>query len=335
MKEKPKEEEKKGEKSEKNEEKEQNKLLSIEDLPGVGPATAEKLKEMGFQTVESIAVASIGELKDAGLTDTSAEKIINAARERMKMGFETGLEYMEKRKGVGRILTGSKELDNLLGGGIETGSITEFYGQFGSGKTQIALQAAVNVQLPVEKGGLNGTAVFIDTEGTFRPERIMQMAAAKNLDPKEALKNIMVARAYNSDHQILLAEKAAEIADEKNVRLVVVDSLTSHFRSEYSGRGELTPRQQKLNRHLHSLQRDLADMHNIAVIVTNQVMANPGMMFGDPTTPIGGNIVGHLSTYRVYLRKSKGNKRIGRLVDSPCLPEGECVFEVGPNGISD
>lgn len=334
MKEKPKED-KSAEKPEKNEEKVQTKTSSIEDLPGVGPATAEKLREMGFQTVESIAVASIGELKDAGLTDTSAEKIINAARESLKMGFETGLEYMEKRKAVGRILTGSKELDNLLGGGIETGSITEFYGQFGSGKTQIGLQATVNVQLPVDKGGLNGTAVFIDTEGTFRPERVMQMAAAKNLDPKEVLKNIMVARAYNSDHQMLLAEKAGEIAEERNVRLVVVDSLTSHFRSEYSGRGELAPRQQKLNRHLHSLQRDLADMHNIAVIVTNQVMSNPGMMFGDPITPIGGNIVGHLSTYRVYLRKSKGNKRIARLVDSPCLPEGECVFEVTANGIGD
>jgi len=334
MKEKPKED-KSTEKQEKNEEKVQAKTSSIEDLPGVGPATAEKLREMGFQTVESIAVASIGELKDAGLTDTSAEKIINAARESLKMGFETGLEYMEKRKAVGRILTGSKELDNLLGGGIETGSITEFYGQFGSGKTQIGLQAAVNVQLPVEKGGLNGTAVYIDTEGTFRPERIMQMAASKNLDHKEVLKNIMVARAYNSDHQMLLAEKAGEIAEGRNVRLLVVDSLTSHFRSEYSGRGELAPRQQKLNRHLHSLQRDLADMHNIAVIVTNQVMSNPGMMFGDPTTPIGGNIVGHLSTYRIYLRKSKGNKRIARLVDSPCLPEGECVFEVTANGICD
>jgi len=321
-------------KSEEKIEKEE-KALSIEDLPGVGPATAEKLREMGFHTVESIAVASIGELKEAGLTDISAEKIINAARESLKMGFETGLEVMEKRKAVGKISTGSKELDNLLGGGIETGAITEFFGQFGSGKTQIALQAAVNVQLPVEKGGLNGTAVFIDTEGTFRPERIMQMAAAKGLDPKEALKNIMVARAYNSDHQMLLAEKAGEIAEEKNVRLVVIDSLTSHFRSEYSGRGELAPRQQKLNRHLHSLQRDLADMHNIAVVVTNQVMTNPGMMFGDPTTPIGGNIVAHLSTYRVYLRKSKGNKRIARLIDSPYLPEGECVFEVGPDGISD
>lgn len=334
MKEKTKEEERKVEKSERAEEKGQ-KILSIEDLPGVGPATAEKLREMGFQTVESIAVASIGELKDAGLTDTSAEKIINAAREGLKMGFETGLELMERRKILGRIQTGSKELDNLLGGGIETGSITEFYGQFGSGKSQIAFQATVNVQLPVEKGGLNGTAVFIDTEGTFRPERIIQMASAKNLDPKEVLKNIMVARAYNSDHQMLLAEKAAEIAEEKNVRVVVIDSLTSHFRSEYSGRGELAPRQQKLNRHLHSLQRDLADMHNVAVIVTNQVMANPVIVFGDPTTPIGGNIVGHLSTYRLYLRKSKGNKRIARLIDSPCLPEGECVFEVGANGITD
>ncbi|MFN3527614.1 MAG: DNA repair and recombination protein RadA, partial [Candidatus Altarchaeaceae archaeon] len=265
----------------------------------------------------------------------TAQKIINAARESLKMGFESGLEYFEKRKDVGKISTGSKELDNLLGGGVETKAITEFYGQFGSGKTQIALQLSVNVQLPKEKGGLNGTAVYIDTEGTFRPERIMQLATAVGLDPKEALKNIMVARAYNSDHQILLAEKCAEIADEKNVKLLVIDSLTSHFRSEYSGRGELAPRQQKLNRHLHDLQRNVADMHNIAVVVTNQVMANPGVLFGDPTSPIGGNIVGHLSTYRVYLRKSKGNKRIARLVDSPHLPEAECVFEVTAEGIRD
>lgn len=330
-----KEKEKKPAAGEKVEEKNLNLRMDIENLSGVGPATAEKLKSMGFHTIESIAVASIGELKDAGLTEVAAEKIISSARECLKMGFENGMEILEKRKKVGKIKTGSVELDNLLGGGVETQSITEFFGQFGSGKTQIALQLSVNVQLPPEKGGLNGTAIYIDTEGTFRPERIMQLAAAKNLDPKQTLKNIYVARAYNSDHQMLLAEKAAEIAEEKNAKLVVIDSLTSHFRADYSGRGELTPRQQKLNRHLHDLQRNLADLHNLAVVVTNQVLSNPGLLFGDPTTPAGGNIVAHLSTYRVYLRKSKGNKRIARLIDSPYLPEAECVFEVVAEGIRD
>ncbi|MCD6522597.1 MAG: DNA repair and recombination protein RadA [Candidatus Diapherotrites archaeon] len=200
--------------------------------------------------------------------------------------------------------------------------------------TQLALQLCANVQLPPEQGGLNGSALFIDSEGTFRPERLEQMAKAIGLDPKKVLENTFVARAYNSDHQMLIAEKAEEIIEEKNIRLIVVDSLTSAFRAEYVGRGSLADRQQKINRHMHTLHK-LALLHNIAVVVTNQVMANPGLLFGDPTTPIGGNIVGHKSTYRIYLRRSQGGKRIARLVDSPCLPDGECVFKVTENGIED
>ncbi len=309
--------------------------MEIEDLPGIGPSTAEKLREEGFLTVEAIAAASVGDLKEAGVGDAAALKLIKAAQKAAEIGFVTGIDVREKRKSVGRLTTCSKELNNLLGGGVETQAITELFGEFGSGKTQIAHQFAVTVQLPEEKGGLNGSAVYIDTENTFRPDRIEAMAIGLDLDPEEVLKNIQVARAYNSDHQMLLVEKAAEMAKEKNIRFVAVDSLTSHFRAEYNGRGELAGRQQKLNRHMHELQRKLADLHNIAVVVTNQVMANPAMMFGDPTTPIGGHIVGHASTFRVRLRKSKGNKRIARLIDSPNLPEGECVFEVTGEGVRD
>jgi DNA repair protein RadA len=161
------------------------------------------------------------------------------------------------------------------------------------------------------------------------------MAKALKLDPNEVLGNIQIARAYNSDHQMLLAEKAAEISKDKNIKLVIVDSLVAHFRAEYTGRGTLADRQQKLNRHMHVLQRKIADLHNAAVIVTNQVMSRPDILFGDPTSPVGGNIVGHHSTFRVYLRKSKGNKRIAALIDSPNMPEGECVFEVTTDGIKD
>jgi len=309
--------------------------MEIEELEGVGKAIAEKLKEAGYSSIEAIATASIGQLKDVGLGDAVATKIINSARDSLKMGFESGLDFLEKRKQVGKLTTGSKELDKLFGGGIETQAITELFGKFGSGKTQIAHQLAVNVQLPKDKGGLNGNAIYIDTENTFRPERIQQMAEAAGLDPKKVLKNIQVARAYNSDHQMLLAEKASEIAGQNSVKLVVIDSLTAHFRAEYTGRGTLADRQQKLNRHMHVLQRKIADLHNAVVLVTNQVMANPTIMFGDPTSPIGGNIVGHHSTFRVYLRKSKGNKRIAHLIDSPSLPESECVFEVTTGGIID
>ena len=309
--------------------------MDIEELKGVGSATAEKLREAGFRTIEAIAVASPLELKEiAGIGEGAAIRIINAAREALNMGFMTGVEVLEKRKTMKKITTGSKELDNLLGGGVETQAITELFGEFGSGKTQICHQLAVNIQLPEDKGGIGKTAIYIDTENTFRPERIIQMAQAYDLEPEKVLENIIVARAYNSDHQMLIVEKSEEIIKERNVGLIVVDSLTSHFRSDYSGRGMLADRQQKLNRHMHTLQR-MADIYNLAVVVTNQVMARPDFFFGDPTAPIGGHIVGHCSTFRVYLRKSKGGKRVARLIDSPSLPEGEAIFTVLAEGIRD
>ncbi len=307
----------------------------IESLPGVGEKTLEKLKESGYADLMSIAAASSGELSTAtGVGEETAGKIIAAAREKLEMGFEPATKILKKREMVGRITTGSKSLDQLLGGGVETQSIIEAHGAFGSGKSQLAHQLAVTVQLPPEKGGLGGKAIFIDTEQTFRPERVIEMAKALGMDPQKALNNIMAARAYNSDHQVILAEKAEEIIKQHNIKLIIVDSLTSSFRSDYTGRGTLANRQQKLNRHLHQLQK-LADVYNLAVYVTNQVMSRPDILFGDPTAPIGGHILGHQATFRLYLRKSKAEKRIAKLIDSPCLPEGETVFAVKLEGIRD
>lgn len=311
------------------------KITNIADLPGVGEKTAEKMKRAGFIDMMAVAAAAPWELGDAAaLGEVTAGKIIEAARETLDMGFETATKVLQKRGKIGRITTFSNNLNKLLGGGVETGSTTEFHGGFGSSKTQVGHQLAVAVQLPVEKGGLKGSCLYIDTEGTFRPERIQQMAESAGLDPKKALQNIMVARAYNSDHQCILVEKASDIVRDKNIRLIVIDSVTALFRSDYTGRGELAPRQQRLNRHLHALQR-LADVYNVAVYMTNQVMARPDIMFGDPTIAIGGHVMGHFSTYRVYVRKSKGETRIARMIDSPNLPEGECVFTVTAEGIRD
>jgi DNA repair protein RadA len=308
----------------------------IEKIPGVGEATAEKLREAGFTDVMSIAVSSpqtLAELCELG--QAQAQKIIVAARKMADVGnFETGDVILEKRKMVGHLTTGSKQLDGIMGGGFETQAITELFGEFGSGKTQLAHQCAVNVQLPEDAGGLNGEAIIIDTENTFRPERIIQMATALDLDPKNTLKKIHVARAYNSNHQMLLMEKVNDIAKEFNVRLLIVDSLTAHFRAEYIGRGALAERQQQINKHMHELLR-FGDLHNAVILVTNQVSARPDVFFGDPTKPIGGNIVAHTSTFRIYLRKSKGNKRIARLIDSPNLPEAEAVFAVTEDGVRD
>ncbi len=307
--------------------------LDIEKLPGVGAATAEKLSSAGYNDLLSIAVASPGELIDVtGLTETAARKIITAAREMLDMGFESGLDVLKKRESVIKLKTPSENLNRLLGGGFETGAITEVFGPYGSGKTQIGhvLAVAVQKQLP------GSYAVFIDTENTFRPERIRQIAEAFGLDPDDVLSHVKVARAYNSDHQMLLAEKVEDlIKNEKiDVKLVVVDSLTAHFRAEFIGRGTLAERQQKLNKHMHTLART-ADVYNLCVYVTNQVMAKPDVFFGDPTEAIGGNIVAHNSTFRIYLRRGKKDTRVAKLVDSPNLPDGEAIFRITEEGISD
>lgn len=308
--------------------------IALEDLPGVGSTTADRLREAGYTDLMELAVASPGDVAEAAEIGTAiAQKIIGEARRRADVGqFESGTTLLERRKKLGRITTNSKALDELLGGGIETQAITEFSGEFGSGKTQLGHQIAVDVQLPPEQGGLSSEVVYIDTESTFRPERIVDMAKGVGLDPAEALSHIHVARAYNSNHQMLLVQKAQELAREKPIRLLVVDSLTAHFRAEYLGRGELAPRQQLLNKHLHELLR-FADAYNASIVVTNQVSSRPDILFGDPTRPIGGNIVAHAATYRVYLRKSKPPRRIARLIDSPNLPEGEAVFSLTTEGI--
>ena len=308
--------------------------VALEDLPGVGETTADKLREAGYTDLMELAVASPGDVAEAAEIGTAiAQKIIGEARRRADVGqFESGTALLERRKRLGRISTNSKALDELLGGGVETQAITEFSGEFGTGKTQLAHQIAVDVQLPPDQGGLSAEVVYIDTESTFRPERIVDMAKGVGLEPERALARIHVARAYNSNHQMLLVQKAQELAREKPIRLLVVDSHTAHFRAEYLGRGELAPRQQQLNKHLHELLR-FSDAYNAAIVVTNQVSVRPDVLFGDPTRPIGGNIVAHAATYRVYLRKSKPPRRIARLIDSPNLPEGEAVFSLTTEGV--
>ncbi|PIU21753.1 MAG: DNA repair and recombination protein RadA [Candidatus Diapherotrites archaeon CG08_land_8_20_14_0_20_34_12] len=310
-------------------------IKDITDLPGVGPQAAEKLYKANYKSLENIAVASPRELMEvAEMGEKTAEKIIKAARDALEMGFESAEKILKRRETIGKISTGSNELDSLLGGGVETQSITEVYGDMSSSKTQWCFQLSVMVQMPKDKGGLGGNTLYIDSESSFRPERIVNIAKAKGLDPEKTLKNIFVAKAYNADHQMILAEKADQVIKEKNIKLLIVDSLTAQFRSEYIGRGLLAERQQKLNKHMRQLMK-LAEAHNLAILVTNQVMSRPDILFGDPTAPIGGHIVGHASKTRLYLRKSKGSKRVAKLVDSPFLPDGEAIYQITENGIED
>jgi DNA repair protein RadA len=306
--------------------------MDLNSLSGVGPATIEKLSMCGFSTVMAVAVATPGEISTAtGISEIAARKMISQARDAMDMGFEDGSDSLVKRQQVFRISTSSEEFDKILAGGFESGAITECFGQYGCSKTQIAHQICVNLI----KKDPEAYAVYIDTENTFRPERIVEMAHGADLEPQDVLSHIKIAKAYNSDHQMILSEKVNDLIDDGlKVKLVIVDSLTSHFRAEYVGRGTLADRQQKINKHMHVLSR-IAHTHNLCVYVTNQVMARPDCFFGDPTESIGGNIVGHNSTFRIYVRRGKKGTRVAKLIDSPNLPDAEAVYEVKSEGIVD
>jgi len=310
----------------------EKKSQNLSDLPGVGPATVEKLETVGYKDLMSVAVATPGELIEVtGMAQSAAKKVIAAARESLEMGFESGIDLLKRREQVVKISTGSKVFNEMMGGGFESGAITECFGEYGSGKTQIGHMLAVNIQ----KQDPSAVAVYIDTENTFRPERIIELAKGAGLDPDKVLKNIKVARAYNSDHQMLLAEKVDDLIQKgNNVKLVIVDSLTAHFRAEFIGRGSLAERQQKLNRHMRDLSK-LSSINNLCVYLTNQVMSKPDQFFGDPTQAIGGHIVAHASTFRIYLRKGKKGSRVAKLVDAPNLADSECCFMVRAEGLED
>ena len=309
---------------------------AVKKLPGVGEATLKKLIKAGFGSLESIAYTPPSIIQaESGLGDKTTAKLIKASMDKLNIGFKSAEDVWEYRRNISRITTGSQELDNLFGGGIETGCVIEFFGEFRTGKTQLAHMLCVNVQLPEEDGGLSGNALYIDTEGTFRPERIIQMAEGLDLDHKKVLKNIVFGRAYNSDHQVLLIKEATNLIREKNIKLIIVDSLIGHFRSEYVGRGTLANRQQTINTHLHDLLRLTDIFPELCIIVTNQVQSKPDVFYGNPTVAAGGNIVAHGSTIRVYLRKGKGEQRVAKMIDAPHLPEGEAIFSITENGIVD
>jgi len=313
-----------------------NPTYELNDLPGVGEATLKKLKDSGIISIRLLAMYPLSRLmEDAGIGEKTAEKLIKAAQDIEEMGFKSADEIWEKRKVMRRISTGGQNLDDLLGGGLETGAVTEVFGEYRTGKTQLAHQLCVNVQRSYEDGGLEGCALYIDTEGTFRPERIIQMASAKDMDYTKALQNIVVGRAYNSDHQILLIKEASKIIEEKNIKLVIVDSLIGHFRSEYIGRGTLANRQQILNTHIHDLLRISELYDEMAVFFTNQVSSKPDVFYGNPITATGGNIVAHGATIRIYLRKGKGEQRVAKIIDAPNLPEDDAIFSITEDGISD
>ncbi len=315
--------------------------FDLSDLEGVGPITKKKLEDSGIHNLMDLIVRGPVELGEiSSMTSETCEKIVTTARRQLAENgtitkdFTTASEIYKRRQKIGKITTSTEALDKLLGGGIETQAITEIYGEFGSGKTQFCHTMCVTVQKSKEEGGLDGGVLYIDTEGTFRPERVVTIAKAHNMDPNKVLDKIIVARAYNSAHQVLILEEAGKTIQEENIKLIVSDSITGLFRAEYLGRGTLATRQQKLGRYIRLISR-IAETYNCAVIATNQVSTSPDSFFGDPIRPIGGNVLGHASTYRIYFRKGGKNKRVAKIVDSPHHPLSEAVFELGEKGVQD
>lgn len=315
--------------------------LAVQKLEecGISAVDVKKLTEAGLHTVESVAFTPKKNLLTIkGISEAKADKILAEAAKLVPMGFTTATEYHQRRSEIVMVSSGSKELDKLLGGGLETGSITEIFGEFRTGKTQLCHQLAVTCQLPLDMGGGEGKCLYIDTEGTFRPERLLAVANRYGLSGEDVLDNVAYARAYNSDHQSALLVQASAMMSESRYALLIVDSATALYRTDFSGRGELSARQMHLARFLRTLMR-LADEFGVAVVITNQVVAQvdggAAMFAADPKKPIGGNIMAHASTTRLYLRKGRGESRICKIYDSPCLPEAEAVFAIKADGIGD
>jgi DNA repair protein RadA len=314
--------------------------LEIQDIEGIGPTTAKKLKDAGIVSVMDLAVASSDELAvDLNSSKDSAASFIMAAQKLLRESnildkeFVTADAALEKRKSMLRCSTGSTALDDLLLGGVETQAVTEFYGEFGSGKSQICHTLCATARQPIEQGGLDGSIIYIDTEGTFRPERVEQIARTRGLDPSQILKSVAVCKIYNSSHLELIIKDLGKYINDFKAKMVIIDSIISLHRAEFAGRGTLADRQQRLNNMLHRLVR-LTEIYNIAIVITNQVQSSPDTFFGDPTKAAGGNVLGHASTYRIYLRKS-GENRVAKMIDSPYHPYSETRFTVNERGTDD
>ena len=323
---------------EKEEEDAVSDKLALYNIEDIGPATEKRLREAGFRSVRDLLVRGPVDISEStGMEMDESVEICNKARVMLEdlgmidKSFVTATSLYNKRKD--RISTGSKSFDDLLGGGTETKAVTEVYGEFGTGKTQLCHTLCLMVQQPASEGGLAAKAIYIDTENTFRPERIVSIAQARGFDSQKALENVIVAKAYNSAHQELIVDEAGSVIEENNARLIIVDSAVAHYRAEFIGRATLSERQQRLNRFMHILVR-IAETYEVAVVVTNQIQASPDAYFGDTVRPVGGHVLAHTSTYRIYLKRS-GKNRIARMVDSPYHAEREILFTLSDSGISD
>jgi DNA repair protein RadA len=330
--------------------------LQLQDLPGVEPYMLSKLKRAGVQSVTDLAVSTpieliAGDYADNSPIEADIETVFQLVTKAKKALMDSGVldkefcsaeQILEKRSQLVRFTTGSPVLDTFLKGGIESQALTEVIGEFGSGKSQLCHTLCVTANTNMQTNGgaqklvekIN-PIIFVDTENTFRPERVHQIAEARGLDHEEIMKKIFVCRIHNSAQLEAVIKNLGKYIEQYEARLVIIDSIISLHRAEYSGRETLAERQQRLNIMLHKLVR-LAEIYNVAVVYTNQVQSQPGVPFGtvDPTRAAGGNIIAHASTYRIFLSKA-GRNRIAIMLDSPHHAYGQVKFTIGESGVQD
>lgn len=313
-------------------------LTELEDniIQGTSNDTLKKIRSAGIHTVEALSVQLPKDLAEkAHIGDDTAEKAIRTALNMVTRGFVTGKQLHAEMGGRTRLTTGSQALDNLLGGGIESGTTTEVIGEEGSGKTQLMHCLAVLAQLPLEQGGLDGEVVWIDTESTFRPDRIQEIATSRGLDPDKTLGSIHIGEAVTSQHQKLLVDDLTELCFEHNIKLIIVDSMMAHLRGEYLGRGMLAARQNLLNNILQNIEKIVRNNKKIVAVYTNQVMDDPGKIYGNPEKAAGGHIMGHAATTRLHIRRGRREVRLVSLKKSPYRPDGEAPVIIDEYGIRD
>ncbi len=304
-------------------------------LKGVTAPTIEKIKKAGIHSVEDLASQTTKGLSErAGIGKDTAQGAINKALLFVGRGYITGKQLYDELQHRTRLSTGAEELDKLLGGGIESETTTEISGKEGSGKTQICHRLAVQAQRSIEDGGLGSEVAWIDTEDTFRPDRIMEIAISLDMEPMTVLSHIHRWKAANTPDQQKAVEMLGTLCHEKNVKLIIVDSMMAHLRGEFLGRGMLAERQNVLGGILQKLAK-ICRTYQVTAVYTNQVMDNPAIMYGNPEKAIGGHIMGHAATTRIHLRRGKGELRIASLKKSPYLPDGEARFKVTERGVED
>ncbi|KAI5843992.1 meiotic recombination protein DMC1, partial [Morchella snyderi] len=313
-------------------------IMDVDQLQnhGIGASDIAKLKSAGYWTIAAVCAATRRNIsKIKGFSEQKTEKVKEAAVKcaPASYNFITASELSHLRRRVCRISTGSKSFDSMLGGGIQTMSITEVFGEFRTGKSQLSMTAAVICQLPKDHGGAEGKVAYIDTEGTFRPERIKQISERFGVDGDAACENIIYGRALNSEHQLELLNGLCQNFASGEFRLLIVDSIMACFRVDYCGRGELSERQQKLGQMLSKLAH-MAEEFNVAVLLTNQVQSDPGAsaLFagadGRKPVTIQRHVLAHASATRVLLRKGRGEERVAKLQDSPDCPEREATYVI-------